>query len=123
MSIIKAAVQDFCLPLLAVGVITKTQSPRAFIIDSALAYSITTVVAVKLWINSFERHTNPAKCLISPSEFDPFGPVTFGKCRRAARLNFIATHALPCVSMCSMHSSGRRRNVKPDTRIKKLCIV
>lgn len=88
---------------MAVRIITKTLSTRAYIIGSALAYSIATILAVKLWISSFERHTNPAKCFISPSEFDPFGPTTFGKCRRAAQLNFIPTHVLPCVSMSGEH--------------------
>ena len=50
--ILKAGVQDFNLPLLAVSVITKTPLTHAYVIDSAVAYSVTTVAAVKRWINS-----------------------------------------------------------------------
>ena len=80
--VFKAGVRDFCLPLLAVRVITKTLSTRAYVIGSAVAYSGATVAAVKRWINCFQRHTTPAKRLISLSEFDPFGPITVGKSRR-----------------------------------------
>ena len=46
---IKAGVQDFCLPLLAVRVITKTLSTRAYVIGSAVAYCVAIVTTIKRW--------------------------------------------------------------------------
>ena len=50
-TLIKAGMGDFCLPLLAVTVITKTLSTHAYITDTAVAYYVATVAAVKWWIN------------------------------------------------------------------------
>ena len=44
---IKAGTWGFCVPLLAVTVITKTLSTRACTIGSTVAYSVATVAAVK----------------------------------------------------------------------------
>lgn len=57
----KPAVQNFCLPPLAVRIITKTLPTYTN------AYSIATVVAVKQQINCFWRHTTSAKWLVSLS--------------------------------------------------------
>ena len=58
-STVKAQLWDFCLPLLAVRVITKTLLTHAYVISSTC--SVAAVAAVKWWTNCFEHLTNPTK--------------------------------------------------------------
>ena len=51
-----------------------------------IPHSCCSLLAVKRWIH-FLSITTGVKWFVSLSEFDPFGPITFGKSRKATRLN------------------------------------